>query len=182
MRWEALFADLEAQLSAAEASELEAEVAERTRVEAGPVVLAARLRAAVGGEVGALVSGAGRVRGRLLDAGPGWSLLAEEGRGELLVPTAAVLALTGLPGRAEPDASEVARRLDLRWALRGLVRDRAALTAVLRDGTSLAGTLDRVAADHVDLAEHPPGEPRRAGAVRQVSAVPLDALAALRPA
>jgi hypothetical protein len=155
---------------------------ERTRVEAGHVALAARLRAAVGGELAAVVAGAGRVRGRLIDAGPGWLLLAEEARGELLVPAHAVVAVTGLPGRAEPETSEVARRLDLRWALRGLVRDRAAVGVVLRDGTALAGTLDRVAADHVDLAEHAPDEPRRAGAVRQVSALPLEALSALRPA
>jgi hypothetical protein len=118
----------------------------------------------------------------LLDAGVDWVLLEETGLREVLVPLAAVLAVTGVGSRsAAPGAEgEVARRLDLRWALRGLARDRAGVAVVLRDGTTVSGTLDRVGADHVDVAEHAPGEPRRASAVRQVRLVPLSALALLR--
>ena len=43
-----------------------------------------------------------------------------------------------------------------------------------------ARTLSGPMSDHLDLAEHPVGEPRRTGQVRQVRLVPLTALAAVR--
>lgn len=182
MRWEELFADLGAQLSAAEAADLVAEVADRTRHEVGRLRLVDRLRPALGAELSLHAAGLGTVRGRLLDAGTDWLLLQEQGSAELLLPTASVLALAGLGGPAEVPHSEgqVARRLDLRWALKGLVRSRSGVQLVLSDGSVLTGTLDRVGADHVDLAEHAPGEPRRPAAVRQVRLVPLTAVSAVR--
>ena len=182
MRWQALFDDLEAQVEAAQAAELHAEVTDRTRREVALLRLSDRLRATQGHPVAVMVWGAGAVHGRLLDAGPDWLLLEEAGLREALVPLGAVLAVTGLGARSAVPGSEgeVGRRLDLRWALRGLARDRAGVSVVLRDGTALAGTLDRVGADHVDVAEHPPGEARRAGAVRQVRVVPLSAVSLLR--
>jgi hypothetical protein len=179
MRWKALFDDLEAQVEAAERADLEAEVRDRTRREAGLVPAVDRLRAAVGLPLTLALPGVGVVQGRLVDVGPQWLLLTDRGR-ELLVPFVAVLSVSGLTRRAEPPEGEVARRLDLRWALRGLVRDREQVSLVLVDGSTLSGTLDRVGADHVELAEHPPGEPRRAAAVRSVRLVPLSALALLR--
>jgi hypothetical protein len=182
MRWQALFDDLEAQVEAAEAAELQAEVADRTRRETGLLRVLDRLQASAGHPVGVSTWGGGTVRGTLLDSGPDWLLLAETGLREVLVPTAAVLGVSGLGARSAVPGSEgeVGRRLDLRWALRGLARDRAGLSVVLRDGSTLTGTLDRVGADHVDVAEHPPGEARRATAVRQVRLVPLTAVALLR--
>jgi hypothetical protein len=182
VRWDSLFDDLEAQLATAEAAELAGEVAERSRLEAGRVRLTDRLAAAVGAPVAVALPGVGVLRGVLLDAGVDW-LLVDEGAGrEALVPLAAVLGVTGVGARtAAPDSQgEVAKRLDLRWALRGLARSRAGVVLGLRDGSHAAGTLDRVGADHVDLAEHEAGEARRAAAVRAVRLVPLGALALVR--
>jgi hypothetical protein len=181
VRWEALFDDLEAQADALAAAELQAEVADRTRREHALLGLSDRLRETEGHPLAVTVWGAGTVHGRLLDAGVDWLLLEETGR-DVLVPLASVLGITGLGARSAVPGSDgdVGRRLDLRWALRGLARDRAGVAVVLRDGSALNGTLDRVGADHVDVAEHAPGEARRAGAVRQVRLVPVTALALLR--
>ena len=182
MRWQALFDDLEAQLAAADAAGLSAEVADRTRRETGLLRVVDRLRPAEGHPVSVALGAVGSVHGRLLDSGPDWLLLEEHGAREVLVPLAAVLGVTGLGARAETPGSEgeVGRRLDLRWALRGLARSRAGVALVLRDGSVVTGTLDRVGADHVDLAEHAPGEARRPADVRQVRLVPLPALTLVR--
>jgi hypothetical protein len=181
MRWQGLFDDLEAQFEAAQAAELAGEVAERTRRESALLRLVDRLRAAEGAALAVTLPGSGVLRGRLLDAGTDWLLIEEQGAREVLVPLAAVLGITGAgPRVAAPDDGPVARRLDLRWALRGLARSRTGVALGLVDGSLVTGTLDRVAADHLDLAEHGLGEARRAGAVRQVRLVPLTALALVR--
>ncbi len=180
MRWQALFDDLEAQLDAAESAALDAEVRDRTRREAALVRGSDRLRAARGTALTLAVQGVPDVAGRLLDAGDDWLLLEEAGLREVLVPTGAVLAVSGLGRGATGPQGEVERRLDLRWALRGLTRSRAPVRLALRDGRELSGTLERVGTDHVDLAEHAVGELRRASAVRGARMVPLPALALVR--
>jgi hypothetical protein len=182
MRWQALFDDLEAQAEAAQAAGLQSEVADRTRRELALLRTVDRLRAAEGHPLALAVHGAGVLHGRLVDAGGDWALLEEAGAREVLVPLDAVLSVSGLSLRSGVPGSEgqVGRRLDLRWALRGLARDRAPVTVVLRDGSAITGTLDRVGADHVDVADHAPGEARRASAVRQVRLIPLPAIACLR--
>ncbi len=178
--WEDLFADLEGQLAALEARQLDDEVAERVRGERGAVPLADRLRAALGAYVRLGVLGAGApVVGRLTGTGPGWLLIEEPG-GEVVVPESAVLWVEGAGRGAERARGLVAARLDLRHALRGLARDRAVLQAFLVDGSTVGGTIDRVGADAVDLAVHAVGEDRRPAAVQGVRLVPLTALAALR--
>lgn len=182
MRWQALFADLEAQYDAAQAAELAAEVADRTRREAARLRLSDRVAGAVGGQLTVDVWGAGAVRGRLASAGVDWLLLEEATGAEVLVPADAVMAVRGLTAWSQsPDSGGVvAGRLDLRYALRGVARNRAGVTVVLRDASVFTGTIDRVGLDFLELAEHPMGEPRRAKAVQDSRAVRLGALALLR--
>lgn len=182
MRWESLFADLEAEFEAGAAEELRAEVRDRTRRETALVRVVDRLRSAVGHPVAVAVRGGVTLQGVLLDAGPDWLLLGESTGREALVPADAVLWLTGLGARSTTPGSEgrVAARLDLRSALRGVARDRSPVAVVLLEGGVLTGTLDRVGADWVELAEHPAGEQRRASEVRGVRTVPLAALAVVR--
>ena len=182
MRWEALFADLEAELEAADAGALSAEVADRSRREVARLRLVDRLRAATGHRLVVAAAGGTVVTGRMDAAGSDWLLLAEATGRAGLVPAAAVLSITGLGRTAAEPGSEgtVGGRLDLRYVLRALARDRAEVAVTLTDGTVVHGTFDRVGADFVELAEHPVGEPRRAGAVQAVRTVPLPALAVIR--
>jgi hypothetical protein len=181
MRWQQLFADLEARFEAEQDAVERAETSTRSRHEFGAVRLADRLGGALGAPVVLLCRGAGQVPGMLVEVGTDWLLLDDRGR-EVLVATAAVRAVNGLGRRtAMPhDDGPVARRLDLRRALRGMARDRAAVQVVLDEGTVLHGTIDRVGADHVDLAEHPADLHRRAGAVQGVRTVVIDAVVVVR--
>lgn len=185
MRWDDLFADLEGQLAAEAARELDAEVADRTRRETARLRLVDRLRAAVEDGVPVTVAVSGLpapAEGTVTGVGPDW-VLVRTAAGEVLVHLAAVGWLVGLGPRAVEPGSEgpVEARFGLGPALRALARDRAHVRVVLVDGTAFGGTLDRVGADHVQLAEHPDDEPRRAAAVRQVRVVPFAALALVRP-
>jgi hypothetical protein len=182
MRWQQLFADLQAQFDEAEWAAERAESASRTRSEIGSVTFADRLRGAVGAAVVLRCRGAGQIAGALVEVGPDWLLVHDEHGRELLVATAAVGAVTGLTRRtAAADPRPVRVEVDLRRALRGLVRDRSAVCVVLDDGAAITGTFDRVGADFVEVAEHEPDEPRRHGAVRAVHAVPIAAVAVVVP-
>lgn len=177
-RWGALFADLEGELAAAEAAELDAEVRDRARREVARLHLADRLGPAVGHPVTVTTNGAGVLRGTLDDAAPEWLLLIEGPSRDVLVPVTAVLAIDGLGALSEEPRTT--RRLTLSYALRALARRRNAVTVTFVDGSTTSGTFDRVGGDFAELAEHPPGEPRRPGTVRRTRTIPFAAIAAVR--
>lgn len=188
MRWEDLFADLELQWEAAEAAEFDAEIADRTRREAAYLRLIDRMRPAVDHEVRCLLKGGPAepmvITGLLTALGVDWFLLAEHGGTEVLVPMSSLLAVSGLPAVSAHPGHEgpLAARLDLRYAVRGLVRDRSECVVRLLGGGVLTGTLLRVGADFFELAEHPPGEYVRRGQVRGAWTVPFENLAFIRRA
>jgi hypothetical protein len=173
-----MFADLEAQYDAADAGVLAGEIADRSRRELALVAVTDRLRACPG-RVTLGLPGHAPVTGAVAGLGAGWVLIAEGGV-EVLVISAAVIWVRGLSMQAEPERSAVAARLDLGYVLRGIARDRAAVVILLTDGSTMAGTIDRVGRDFVDLAEHSPDEPRRADSVHSARAVPFGALVAVR--
>ncbi|HYN30271.1 MAG TPA: hypothetical protein VES95_10445 [Dermatophilaceae bacterium] len=176
MRWEGLFADLEGQSDAEERRELDAEVADRTRRELATVALLDRLLAHRGTRLEVRLVDGRAVAAELVDVGADWLLLRPRSprTTELLVPAAALAGVTGLAVRTGQD--RMARRFSLGHALRALARDRARVTLVDLAGTTLTGTINLVGADHLDLAEHPLDEPRRAGNVIAVRTVPFSAV------
>ncbi|HEX7105463.1 MAG TPA: hypothetical protein VF218_05820 [Acidothermaceae bacterium] len=184
MRWEALFDDLDAQFEAEEAAELAAEISDRTRRELGLIRLVDRLRPARGSVVTARVVGFGFVEGAVVGVGSDWLLMSESAGREALIPSSAVLSITGLGALSAAPGSEgqVAARLGLAHVLRALARDRATVTIGHVDGGAASGTIDRVGADFFELAEHAPAEARRAAAVQAVRTIPFTSLAIVRRA
>jgi hypothetical protein len=181
LRWNALFADLEAQAVALDQAQRAGEIDVLTRAEVAGVALADRLRAAIGATVRlSCVSGAA-FGGVLARVGPDW-LLLDDGTGcETVVLTAAVSRALGL-GRASlgQRASATAGRLGLRSVLRQIARDRLPVCLALVDGDLVDATIDRVGADFVEVARHAGAEARRRAEVRAVEVVALSGLVAVR--
>lgn len=176
MRWDALFDDLEAQLEGEQRTALDAEVAERVRIERGSVTLVDRLRAHVGTSL-VLDTGPAVVRGALRDVGADFVLVGDEGGGYSVVPTAALVGVVGLGRAVAPSPGAVLRRLGLTSALRGLARDRVEVR-VVTDRSEVRGTPASVGADHLDLVTLLAGE-RDAGPA-SVRTVPLSAVRVVR--
>ena len=183
MRWERLFEELDARFDAEATLERDAEIADRTRRERGQIALYSRLLANVGREpISLRLPGGGVPRvvvGTPSDVGPDWLLLVDTANQSVLVPLAAVRSVTGL-GPGAQEASLVGRRFTLGAALRGISRDRAVVDVVDLEGHGLTGTIDAVGADHLDLAEHAPDEPRRARHVVRAHVIPIAALGSVR--
>ncbi|MCX6500304.1 MAG: hypothetical protein NTU93_16145 [Arthrobacter sp.] len=183
MRWDTLFADLEAQLAAGERLDLDVEIDERARVDAAAVELADRLRGSVGLRIGVHL-GSGRVcEGTLSHAGSQWLVLDEE-RHQVLIPYTSAVRYAGLSRLAVGAGPSVRQRLGLGSALRGLARGRASLAVMVWQGATeesvLHGVIDRVGRDFLDLAVTRPGEERRPANVSGVATIPFGALAGLR--
>lgn len=185
MRWDALFDDLEAQLAASERLDLDAEIAERTRLESAAVELADRLRGSLGLLIVVELASGSTLRGTLSHAGS-QALVLDEPTHQVLVPYASAVRYLGLSRVAVPEPSTVRQRLGLASALRGLARDRAGLAVLISCGsageTTIHGVIDRVGRDYLDLAVTGEGEDRRAANVRQLATIPFAALAGIRSA
>ncbi len=195
MRWDRFFEDLEDQL----ASEWEAERAaldtEAERLRLSRVTLRERLVAlstdsAEGAAPSFEFADGASIAGRATAVGADWLGLEASGTrsGAALVPLGAIVAV-GMPEAdvvrsARPLASTVrpslAERMTLGFVLRDLARRRIPVTVHLCGGRSLTGTVDRAGADHLDLALHEPGSPRRASEITGFRLVPLGAIAWVR--
>lgn len=151
MRWDALFSDYEAQMTAARDDNWRAEVADRTRGERAAVELAARLNAATGRELSFTLVDGHTVTGYVRECAHSWVLLEDDVARNHLVPATAIAAVRGV-GPLAQHLSEVERRLDLTHALRALSRDRTRVR-VRTVGSEALGVIAGVHADHIDVAE-----------------------------
>jgi len=191
MRWDLLFDDLESQLDQEQRDEERALAIEEERLRLGRLTLRDRLSAmarAAGDDPAASI----RIElrgGRTLDLRPlsfgrDWMSATVHGSGrndgQCIIPLAAIAAI--IPTRAQLERSlapsaesttRLAERLGLPFVLRDLCRRRMPVHVTTDDGR-LHGTLDRVARDHIDLALHEPGSPRRDRDVHGYRIVPLD--------
>ncbi|MFF2675144.1 hypothetical protein ACFVRT_00970 [Arthrobacter koreensis] len=111
MRWEALFADLEAQLAAAGQAGLDAEIADRQRGELAGLDLAARLRAQYGKTLRVhLGLSGGPLTGTLGRLGADWFLL-DSASGSHVAALGAVQMIEGIDRYADLSV----RRSSCRW-------------------------------------------------------------------
>ena len=195
MRWDRLFADLEARFTELADAEADAERADRERVAVGAVRSLQRLGGAVGTSIRLQLAGGAPIDGTLRTVGADW-LLIEEGAGrDCLVAWDAVVAVGGLTASTTGAPGGLDRRLNLRLALRGLARDRAPVAIALSGwaggvvdamapsttgSAEIIGTIDRVGADFIEVAVHAAWEPRRSAAVRAVVLIPLRAVMLVR--
>jgi hypothetical protein len=181
MRWDALFADLEAEAEAEAAAERRSEVADRIRAEYGRLRLIDRLQPLLADAERAVRIGlpaSDVIAGAVLSLGADWVLLGQQGtEAELLVPLAAVQWIEGLGSEsAEPGwEGQVGARFSLRIALRRIAAQRSTVALALISGHVQHGRLAGVGADHVVLEGI--GDGRRAAAG---TTVPLTAMAYLR--
>ena len=182
MRWDALFNDMESQLAEADRLALETEVNDRARAEMVGLPLEDRLRATIGCRIGVHLLCGDSIQGELVHAGAD-ALVLDTGRHQILIPYWAAARYTGLGRHMRAENSRVRRSLGFAHSLRSLARDRSELVVTIGGGagmTRLAGVIDRVGSDYLDLAAVVPGEARRSGSVGQVSAIPFSVVAMVR--
>ncbi|MFF1881046.1 hypothetical protein ACFVVC_06265 [Pseudarthrobacter sp. NPDC058196] len=182
MRWDALFNDIESQLAEVDRLSLDAEINERTRAELVSLTVEDRLRASVGYRIGVHLLCGESAHGELTHAGAD-ALVLDEDQHQVLVPYAGVARYVGLGRHAQAESSPVRRSIGLAHSLRGLARDRVELAVTVGSvagSVRLAGVIDRVGRDYIDLAVVTPGEVRRSQGVSHVSAIPFAGLAMIR--
>ena len=197
MRWDRFFEDLEDQLDSEWEAERAALDTEAERLRLSRIPIRDRLVALSGGGAGGGRSGGVSVEcadgtavsGRVTRVGLDWFAVSAEAAGSAvvwIVPLATLVTLTlaaeevlSTVRDAHP-GSALAQRMSLGFVLRDLVRRRVPVTVMLASGRGLSGTLDRAGADHLDIALHEVGAPRRAPEIRGFRVVPFTAIAAVR--
>lgn len=192
MRWDELFADLEGRLEHELDLEQQELAAEEERLRLGRIALRDRIVAMGRSDatVALTLADGETLAVRLGSAGRDWiagEVAVGAARQAVIVPLGSIAGVTperdqlerGL--RAEPEEAlpDLSARLGLAFVLRDLCRRRAGVEVSTRAG-AFTGTIDRVARDHVDVAEHEAGVPRRDSAVRRIRLVPFDAIVRVR--
>ena len=198
MRWDNLFDDLESQLE----QELTAEEvdlqAEEERLRLARLGIRDRLRglstaAETDDRILRLVLADGsRVAVAPATFGRDWvagELIEESGRRpQCIVALDAIDAVTLARSQVlqsldvsgtEESTGALSARLGLQFVLRDLCRRRHAVDLWLRDGR-IHGTIDRVGRDHIDVAVHEVGTPRRESAVAEYRIVRLGQIVLVR--
>jgi hypothetical protein len=194
MRWDKLFDDLESQIEhELSAEELDLQ-AEEERLRLGRLTIRERIVAACasGVPLRTMVAPDLRLTVTPLTVGRDWFLaeLVTDARvvPHFVVPIVSVLGFTvdeaaivsTLPTSVEAVGREaLSARLGMTFVLRDLCRRRTAVEITIGDARHY-GTIDRVGRDHVDLARHEQGEPRRTSAVTDIMVIPLDRITLVR--
>ncbi|WP_166981119.1 hypothetical protein [Paramicrobacterium fandaimingii] len=199
MRWDSLFDDLEGQLDSAWSAEDIERRAEDERLRIGRLSLRDRMIAYGQSSVDdpsmtrpmKVILRSGRditVQPRTF--GRDWiaaDLIRQHGSdGACVIALAGISSILLHPDDVERSIAEgddarrgpqITDRIGFPFVLRDLCRRRTYVTmSTVMSSDAIGGTLDRVARDHVDIARHARGTPRRARDVAQVQLVALSAI------
>lgn len=148
MRWDELFAELEAEFLAAEREETDAEIVEMVQAELATISFVDRIRGRVGEPITVRLRNGENRSGVLHEANLAWLMLHEGGR-RFLIPYHGVAFAWPLGGAA-PELAGVAARLTLGYALRTLAGSGLEVH-VFSEGGELRGRIGRVGADSCDI-------------------------------
>lgn len=178
MRWDLLFADLEAQMDAASQLDLERRVNELARVEASQLTLSEALRGSVNSRLSIVLGNGTAFHGLVVKVEPQWVLLNEGGR-SVILPLAKILRVQGIGAQRAKTTSNIP--FTLAAALRVLARNRAMVVLDLDGarGASVRGVLDQVGADYVQLLQLADGVGRDGGNRQGSVVVPIAALSSI---
>ena len=196
MRWDRFFEDLEDQLDSEWEAERAALDTEAERLRLSRVALRERLVALSRHRrdvVVHLVDGS-TLTGQVARVGADWFAIVSAPAAGALLSQAVIVPVSAFAGIGAPMDAVLAsvrdadagpalgQRMGLGFVLRDLVRRRVAVTVQLVGGRELPGTIDRAGADHLDLAVHDRGTPRRAENVTGYRVVPFTAIVLVRVA
>ena len=195
MRFDLLFDDLEAQLEAQHAAEGAQQRGEEERLRAARTSLRERLAALAGD------AAARGIRLRLIDGsaveltpttvGRDWLAADLAGGGQCIVPLGSVAAVAlsadqlaasrrRMPEPKPGQGGGLTAKLGIGVVLRDLARRRVPVDVrSVVEPAPVHGTIDRVGADHLDLAVHERDAPRRASSVLEHRIVALAAITQL---
>ncbi|MFM1966336.1 MAG: hypothetical protein RL134_2061 [Actinomycetota bacterium] len=175
-RFDDLLAGIAAEVAAADAAALDADIAEVERAARAEAYLLDRLRAQQ--RVTVEVVGGPIVSGLVALVGRDVIVLAADD-GDWVIPLWGIAAVVN-PVAGTSMTGSLSERLGLASVARSWARQRSVVRVLRVGGVPLDGTIDAVGADHLEIAEHDPGEPRRPEAVRRQVLIPLGAVSAIR--
>jgi hypothetical protein len=197
MRWDNLFDDLEGQLEQERDAEQLDLLAEEERLRLGRLSMRDRIIAITHAQpadsrvvLRVHVSNGSVLALRATTFGKDWiaaDLLDSAPLAQCVLPLNAIMSVSlsqqqvrsSLDTTAAPHETRLVDRIGLPFVLRDLCRRRKNLELLTVTG-SVHGTIDRVGRDHLDLAVHEPGYPRRASNVTDVRMIPLGTIALVR--
>lgn len=171
MRWEALFADLQAQSAAQQQDDFEAEVAHAVDLEWSRTPLCDRFRANIGRRISLRLTDGASLGFRVEAVGGDWAS-GSVGAQQWLIPLQAVVSAVGLLRRAQSEPSPSQRRLGISAPLRALAAAQEHVVVYGRAGEATEGVLVGVGRDFIDL--------RRPGGRAVIRTVPVYALVGVR--
>lgn len=180
MRWNDLFADLEAQLQFGHWEAVEQDAAELTRGLWAELTLMDRMRAALGQRIRVILSD-GRIQELSLKAvGPAW-IGGFDDTSALIIARDAIVGIDSVLSRAVVPSRPLHAGPSIRAIYRALARRREPVQVISTTGTMLAeGTIDRVGKDHIDVALHARDEFRRSSALHGVRIISTNAIQLVR--